>query len=133
MLENQNEIGKKRKNYPGDERTPGTKDYSMILGNLINYKHQLSAEKNDQKIGELFLRIAEKLRELGYRSECDSIKKKAGRRKAGKFQDITEKKKNEVVSIAIKCWDKASEKNDMAKIKMKEEEKKSRSRKNVNL
>jgi len=133
MLEEQNQIGKKRKNYPGDERTPGTKDYSMILGNLINYKHQLSSEKNDQKIGELFLKIAEKLRELGYRAESDTIKKKAGRRKLGKFQDITEKKKNEVVNLSVKCWDKASEKNEAAKSKMKEEEKKSRGKKSEDL
>ena len=106
---------KKRKNYPGDERTPGTKDYSMILGNLINYKHQLALENNEQKIGNLMAKISIKLKELGFRSESDSIKKKLGRRKSGRFQNITSKKQMETIDIAVKCWDKGTQRNEEAK------------------
>jgi hypothetical protein len=115
MNATQNLEEKKRKNYPGDERTPGTKDYSMILGNLIHYKHQLVQEENEQKIGDLLMKISVKLKELGFKAESDSIKKKVGRRKANKFQNITMKKKQDGIDVAVKCWDKGTEKNEKAK------------------
>ncbi len=105
----------KRKYYPGDVRRIGTKEYSMILGNLINYKHQLVPESNEQKVGDLMARIALKLKELGYESEAKSIKKKVGRRKNNKYQDITLKKKNDTVAIAIKVWEEANQLNETAK------------------
>lgn len=111
------EENRKRKYYPGDLRQLGTKEYSMILGNLIHYKHQLAQETHEQKVGELMAKIALKLKELGYISEAESLKKKVGRRKEGKYQDITLKKKNDAVNLAIKCWEKASEKNEQAKQK----------------
>ncbi len=114
MTENQM-LTKKRKYYPGDVRKPGTKEFSMILGNLIHYKHQLVREENDQKIGDLLLKISMKLKELGYKSVSESIKKKVGRRKAGKFQNITSKKKLDTVEIAVRCWEEASKKNERAK------------------
>lgn len=112
---------KKRKNQPGDIRIPGTKDYSVILGNLISYKHQLVSEIDTQRIGALMAKIALKLEELGFKDASDSIKNRLGRRKAGKYQDISLKKKQEVVEIAVKYWEKGSEKNEKAKQKKKEE------------
>ena len=110
---------KKRKYYPGDIRQPGTKEFSMILGNLINYKHQLVREDNEQKIGDLMLKITVKLKELGYKSASETVKKKIGRRKLGKFQGINTKKKQDTIDIAVKVWEEASEINDNAKQKTK--------------
>ncbi|NJO03531.1 MAG: hypothetical protein HC880_19280 [Bacteroidia bacterium] len=114
------QIDKKRKYYPGDTRQPGTKEYSMILGNLINYKHQLSREDNEQKIGELLLKVSVKLKELGFKTASDAVKRKVGRRKFGKFQNITLKKRNDTIDLALKCWEDASEKNEKAKLKPKD-------------
>ena len=61
-------------------------------------------ESDDQKAGHLFLKIAEKLKELGFETTSASVKKKAGRRKLGKFQDITDKKTEGVIAIASKKW-----------------------------
>lgn len=117
------EIKKRRKNYPGDERVPGTKDYSMILGNLIHYKHQLTQETNDQKVAELMLKVSVKLKELGFKGESEIVKKKVGRRKAGKFQNITPKKQQEAVEIALNCWEAGTSRNDKAKENAKKEAK----------
>jgi len=113
---------RQRKNYPGDLREPGTKDYSLILGNLIGYRNQLMKETDEQKAGALFLKIAEKLKELGFTRESASTKKKAGRRKRGKFQDITQKKVDKVVDVATKKWAIGKEKHEEARAKKKEEE-----------
>lgn len=121
MDENQ-KTNKKRKYYPGDVRRPGTKEYSMILGNLINYKHQLVRENHEQVIGELLLKISVKLKELGFKAASESVKKKVGRKKAGKFQNITSKKKDDTVLIAVKAWDEGSDKNERAKVKAKQKE-----------
>lgn len=105
----------KRKYYPGDERQIGTKEYSMILGNLINYKHQLVSEKDEQKVAQLMFKISLKMKELGYESEHKGIRKKLGRRKNGKYQDITSKKKNSTIETAVKVWEDANQKNELAK------------------
>ncbi len=105
----------KRKYYPGDVRQTGTKEYSMILGNLINYKHQIVSEKEEQKVAKLMFKIALKIRELGYESEHKSIRKKLGRRKEGKYQDITSKKKNDTIEIAVKVWEDGNQKNEEVK------------------
>jgi hypothetical protein len=122
-MEDSNSEIKKRKNQPGDIRTPGTKDYSVILGNLISYKHQLVSESDLQQIGALMAKIAQKLEELGFKEASDSVKSKLGRRKSGKYQDLTLKKKQDVIEIAAKHWEKGTEKNEKAKIKKKEEAK----------
>jgi hypothetical protein len=110
---------RKRKYYPGDVRQVGTKEYSMILGNLINYKHQLVPEADEQKVGDLMLKVSLKLKELGYESEYKSIKKKLGRRKNGRYQEITSKKKNDTINTAIKVWEEANQNNEEAKVKNK--------------
>ena len=115
---------KKRKHYAGDLRTLGTKDYSLILTNLMNYRHKLDRETDEQKIGSILLKIAEKLKELGFRGASKTIKKKVGRRKQGKFQDITEKKKQDSLAIALKNWKYGKKKQDEAKEKIKKKDKK---------
>ncbi|MCU0445270.1 MAG: hypothetical protein MUE85_10160 [Microscillaceae bacterium] len=124
MSEVQTEIAKKRKNQPGDVRNPGTKDYSVILGHLINYKHQLVTEKDEQKIGDFIARIAQKLIELGFEDPAHKLKARLGRRKAGKYQDITLKKKQDAIDTAAKYWQKGYEINEKAKQERKEEKKK---------
>ncbi len=108
-----------RKNYPGNLRTPGTKDYSLILGNLMSYRNKLFREEDEQEIGLLFLKIAEKLKELGFKRAFNSVKMRAGRRKLGKFRDITPQKKEEVIEIALKYWEAGKKKHDEAKEKKK--------------
>lgn len=111
---------KSRKNYPGDIREVGTKDYGLILGNLINYRNQLIREDEEQTIGELFLKIAEKLREIGQQKASALVKRKAGRRKQGMFQGINAKKKQEVCDLAVRCWQEGKEKHENAKQLRKE-------------
>lgn len=114
---------KERKNYPGDVREVGTKDFAVILSNLMNYRNQLAREQNDQRIGELIAKIAEKIKELGYIKQSMNIKKKLGRRKQGKFQDVTPKKKNDAIEAAVSVWEDAKKKHDEVRNKRKEEEK----------
>ena len=110
----------KRKHYAGDVRVPGTKDYALILTNLMSYKHKLDREQDDQKIGYFIIKIGEKLKELGFGGASKIVKKKAGRRKQGKFQDITDKKKQDTIEIALKNWEVGREKQDEARDKQKE-------------
>ncbi|PWJ39974.1 hypothetical protein [Sediminitomix flava] len=113
-------MNRQRKNYPGDLRIAGTKDYGLILGNLMNYRNQLIRETDEQKVGDLFLKVSEKLKELGFQRASDATKRKAGRRKLGKFQDITLKKKEEVIDSAAKYWHQGKEKHELAKKSLKE-------------
>lgn len=125
-LENEKQAKtRKRKNYPGELRVPGTKDYGVIMGNLMAYNNKLMRERDEQKAGLLFLKIAEKLKELGFESASSSVKKKAGRRKMGKFQDITQKKIQSVIETATKKWALAKTKHEEAKEKDREAKRKS--------
>lgn len=117
---------RQRKNYPGDLRTPGTKDYGVILGNLINYRNQLGRERDEQKAGGLMLKVAEKIKELGFTKMSLSIKRKVGRRKLGKFQEITEKKKVETMDLATECWDLARQRHEDARDEKKRIERENR-------
>jgi hypothetical protein len=127
MSEVETENVKKRKNQPGDVRNPGTKDYSVILGHLINYKHQLVTEKDEQKIGNFIARISQKLVELGFEESAQKLKARLGRRKGGKYQDVTLKKKQEAIDVAAKYWQKGYEINEKAKQERREEKKKKNS------
>ncbi len=123
-FDEQDDSLRSRKNYPGDVRTVGTKDYGLILGNLMNYRNQLGREKeDDQKMGALFIKIAEKLKELGFKRASNAVKKKAGRRKKGKFQNITLEKKEEVMELALTNWHTGKERHEVAKFEKKEREK----------
>lgn len=104
-----------RKNYPGDLRTPGTKDYGLILGNLMNYRNQLIRETEEQKAGKLFEKISEKLQELGFSRASNLVKNRVGEKKGRKYVDITLKKKNEVVEVARRYWHEGKDKHEKAK------------------
>lgn len=106
---------RKRKNYPGDIREPGTKDYAVILGNLMGFRNQLLRSTEEQDIGDTLVKVAEKLKELGFKTQSESIKKKVGRRKLGHFQNITEGKKKSTIETINKVWDKAKDKHESAK------------------
>ncbi|MEH0155046.1 hypothetical protein V6R21_12950 [Limibacter armeniacum] len=88
----------------------------------MNYRNQLIRETDEQQIGLIFLKIAEKLKELGFQRACNSVKKRAGRRKMGKFQDITPKKKEEIIEIAGKYWHEGKDKHEEAKKLRKDKE-----------
>ncbi|NME72135.1 hypothetical protein [Flammeovirga aprica] len=118
---------RKRKNYPGEQREVGTKDYSLILGNLMNYRNQLMRENDEQRMGFIFSKIAEKLKELGCLRASNTVKNRVGRRKLGLYQDITQKKKEEVIEITNKYWHEAKERHEAAKEKNKKAAKKSSS------
>ena len=110
----------KRRNYPGDLRTPGTKDYGVILSNLRKYCHYLNDNPDDDKIYELFLKLREKLKELGYRKESLSVERKM------KSMANWDKKRQEVKIMREKIWQEAKDKHEAAKAKNKEREKKER-------
>ena len=111
----------KQRNYPGDLRTPGTKDYGVILSNLRKYCHFLNNDNiDDDKIYEYFLKIREKLKELGYRKESLSVERKM------KSMANWDKKRQEVMEMGSNIWVEASEKHETAKAKTKEREKKER-------
>ena len=107
----------KRRNYPGDLRTPGTKDYGVILSNLRKYCHGLDDTPNDDKIYELFLKLREKLKELGYRKESLSVDRKM------KSMANWDKKRQDVMAMGINVWGEAKEKHEIAKARNKEKEK----------
>lgn len=114
------ETARKRKNYPGDVREPGTKDYAVIMGNLMGYRNMLIRTTDEQEIGHLLIKTAEKLKELGFVSTSETLKKKAGRRKLGKFQGISVGKRDFAISTINKHWEKAKVKHDKAKTFIKE-------------
>lgn len=86
----------------------------------MSYRNKLFKETDEQKIGDLFVKIAEKLKELGFKRPSNSVKTRAGRRKLGKFQDITAKKKEDVIEISLKYWEMGKEKHEEARKKQKE-------------
>ena len=114
------ETSRKRKNYPGDMREPGTKDYAVIMGNLMGYRNQLIRSTDEQEIGNILLKSAEKLKELGFLGACEKLKKKAGRRKLGMFEGISLVKRDLAVESISKNWEKAKIKHDKAKNILKE-------------
>jgi hypothetical protein len=114
-----------KKNYPGYTRTPGTKDYALILSSLMSRRNTLIRSENPEEITELFLIISQKLQELGFQKQATSIKLKVKRKvnitykwKEDRFENIDEKKEG-VVNTATECWTLGKEKQDLAKAKKK--------------
>jgi hypothetical protein len=124
--ENHDISHRKNKNQPWDVRIPGTKEYSVILSNLMSYKRELTPEEHPQKTAILMLKIAQKIAELGFEEIGENLKKQVGKRKAGKYQEPTAKKKEEALKLATQYWQKANEKSESAKAKVKETEAKQR-------
>jgi len=116
---------RRRKNYPGDVRTPGTKDYAVILANLINYGNQLESEKDKRRCVELILKISEKLQELGFRRHSTTVKNKVKRKvnitykdREDRFENMDKKKKH-ILEIISHCWKEGSEKHKEAREEQK--------------
>lgn len=102
---------RKRKNYPGDPRVPGTKDYALILTNLMSYSNKLTLEKDEKKVASLLKKVAEKLKELGFAQSSKSMKSKA------KAPDQAVKKMAEIVDTLNEKWRAGKEKHEEAKDK----------------
>lgn len=109
-------MNKKRRNYPGDLRQVGTKDYGVILSFLINYRNRLLREKDEDIILNLFHKIAEKLQELGFKRESSKVKTKA------KNTNRLQQKKEEVIQIAVEKWREAKDAHEKAKEELREQE-----------
>lgn len=119
--ENKQHKEQNRKNRKGQVRVLGSKDYSLILTNLMAYKRQLSQEEHLQKSGNLMRKISTKMKELGFESEAIKVKEIVGRKKNGKYQSLDGTKCLKVENMALKVWKKASVKQEEAKKKLKEE------------
>jgi hypothetical protein len=127
MTEKRTSTTRQRKNYPGDVRTPGTKDYAVILANLINYRNQLEAEKDQRKAVDLILKIAEKLQELGFKRQSTLVKNKVKRKvkvtykdRPDRFEKI-EQKKTDVAALVAECWKIGRDKHEEARSELKKE------------
>ncbi len=119
---------RQRKNYPGDLRTPGTKDYAVILANLINYGNQLETEKDKRRAVELILKISEKLQELGFKRQSTTVKNKVKRKvnitykdRPDRFDNL-EKKTLEVMAVVSECWKMGRDKHEEARKENRENE-----------
>ncbi len=113
-------MAKKRRNYPGDLRTPGTKDYGVILSNLIKYKNELVLEQEEYKTIALFLKIAEKLQELGFKKDSNKVKRRA------ESSEKLDKKRTEIMKIASEKWKEGKQKHDAVKAEEKQKAKEAR-------
>ncbi len=107
---------KKRRNYPGDKREVGTKDYGLILSNLINYRNQLFRTDDEKEILKLFGKISIKLKELGFTSASSKVKTKA------KTTNRLARKKEDVINLAAEKWKEGKEKHEAVKERIKQEE-----------
>ncbi len=107
---------RKRKNYPGDPRVPGTKDYALILTNLMSYSNKLTLEKDEKRVASLLRKVSEKLKELGFNQASKSVKSKA------KTPDAVIKKMPEFVEMLNEKWRSGRDKHEEAKEKIKEDE-----------
>ena len=111
---------KTRKNYPGELRQPGTKDYGLILSNLIKYRNQLSLERNETILAKIYAKIAEKLKELGFIKESNKIKKWS------KQPEKATKMKAEVDVIATEKWREGKDRHETVRKETKAREKEER-------
>lgn len=116
---------RKRKHYPGDLREPGTKDYSLILGLLMNYRNALLEEEQTDEVLKLYQKIGEKLQELGFKRAAKSVKAKAGQPRKAVVN------KQEVIQEATLAWEDGKTKHQLARDKQKTDEQKSNLKKNT--
>ncbi len=108
---------RKRKNYPGNKRQVGSRDYGIILSKLIALRMNLIYGKNSQDIGDCYHKVATKLLELGFDKESKKIKSYVGRRKAGVYTFVKENKKENVVELIIECWREGKQLHELEKEK----------------
>ncbi len=105
---------RKRKNYPGNPRELGSRDYGIILSKLIGLKNDLINLKPDQemKIGDLYHKLSTKLIELGFKRQGAKVKKLVGRRKGGQYSFVKVSKKEEVMALVADCWREGKKNHD---------------------
>ena len=115
MLNNDNKRTRKRKNYPGDPRIPGTKDYALILTNLMSYSNKLTLEQDEKKVASLLKKVAEKLKELGFLQVSKSIKTKS------KSPEAAMNRMTDIVETLNEKWRQGKEKHEKAKEKQKDQ------------
>ncbi len=106
---------RKRKNYPGNRRKVGSRDYGIILSKLIALRMNLIYGKDIQEIGNVYHKVATKLLELGFEKDAKKVKSFVGRRKGGVYSFVKDNKKDQVVELIIDCWRKGKEMHDQEK------------------
>ncbi|OHX65650.1 hypothetical protein [Flammeovirga pacifica] len=119
---------RKRKNYPGEVRVLGTKDYGLILGSLMSYRNQLLRENDPFKLAFIIKKMAEKLQELDYKHASELTLSKLGMKELNGTYSITDKRKEDVVNIANRYWRMGKKKHEAAKLKIKNSELKQQSK-----
>ncbi|ANQ48338.1 hypothetical protein MY04_0956 [Flammeovirga sp. MY04] len=113
---------RKRKNYPGEVRVLGTKDYGLILGSLMSYRNQLLRENDPLKEAFIIKKMAEKLQELDYKHASELTISKLGEKQLNGLYSISSRRKDEVVNIANRYWRMGKKKHEAAKLKIKNSE-----------
>ena len=116
----------KKKNYPGIKRIPGTKDYALILSNLIKCRNELLRTENPDQIIENILKISLKIQELGFNSYSVKIKSLVKKRinvsyklRNDRYENLG-KKKEITLSLCVEVWKKGKTKHETSKTKSRE-------------
>lgn len=115
----------KKKNYPGIKRKPGTKDYALILSNLIKNRNELMLTNDPDQIIESILKISTKVQELGYTTTSLKIKSLVKKKintsfklREDRFSRLPEKQQ-QVLELCVDIWRKGKEKHLALKPKTK--------------
>ena len=114
----ENKKKRSRKNYPGDLRRPGTKDYSVILGNLMGYRNRLFRSSDRTNNAMLFGKIADKLIELGFKRSSNTVRARI------KQDRLDAETKEEILALVLERWKDGKENHQKAKDKQKIKKKK---------
>ncbi|TAF68154.1 MAG: hypothetical protein EAZ55_00520 [Cytophagales bacterium] len=112
-------------------RIPGSKDYSMIMTKLMSWRNALQRAEDNQEICEAIIKIAQKLRQLGFEKASQQVRPKVGRRKKGLFPAPAAKAKTTVIKIVDETWEIAKQINDLAKEKILKKKIKQKQRKRI--
>jgi len=110
---------KKRRNYPGEPRIPGTKDYAVILTNLIKYKNEFLKSTEAVEAAKLCLKLVEKLQELGFIRASNKVARRSTTEKVLQNKDL-------IAQIALEMWRKGQERQKKAKEEQKRKQKEQR-------
>lgn len=115
----------RKKNYPGIKRKPGTKDYALILSNLIKCRNELMLSKDPDQIIDCILKISTKIQELGYSTTSVKIKslvkkkiKTSYKFREDRYDDL-DRKREQTLETCINIWYKGKEKHTQLKDKKK--------------
>lgn len=109
----------KKKNYPGKKRKPGTKDYALILSNLIKYRNELMLTNDPDQIINSILKISVKAQELGYSTTSLKIKSLVKKKINTSFKlredrySKLEEKRHQVLELCVDIWNDGKEKHKL--------------------